>query len=204
MNRRVYKCYSQLVQQQMANILLSWQDLLYGADSSGKNFGTNILSVISCFSAFSFFRLSVSFTWVLLDCCVYVSAAECVVLSTTAMFKGTERQKYSFTARLKGKSPAFRDASICLSVLQPEVKVVHFCCTSSVWSVNQINSIFKVPVMMLFDDSKKRNWQSETGTRESPVAVQTPLTSGLFILLYFQSYQDFGLPVITGLGLILS
>lgn len=47
-----------------------------------------------------FFRLSDLFTWVLLDCCVYVSAAECAILSATATFKGTERQKYSLR---KGK-----------------------------------------------------------------------------------------------------
>lgn len=123
------------------------------------------------FGCFFFSQLSVLFTWVLLDCCVYVSAAECVVLSATAMFKGTEKQKYSFTAQLKGKSPAFRDACVraCVhpSVLHPEVKVVHFCCMSSVWSVNQVNRvIFRVIWCCLM--RVKRYWQSENwNTRTS-------------------------------------
>lgn len=75
---------------------------LYETDSSGKSLGTSVPSVISCFQLVLFFHLSGLFTWVLLDRCVYVSAAECVVLPATATFKGTERQKYSFTAPLKG------------------------------------------------------------------------------------------------------
>lgn len=56
---------------------------LLGKASGQRSFCNFLLS------AGSFFHLSGLFTWVLLDRCVYVSAAECVVLPATATFKGT-------------------------------------------------------------------------------------------------------------------
>lgn len=79
--------------------------------TSGASFGTSLLSVISCFQLVLFFHLSGFFTWVLLDRCVYVSAAECVVLPATATFKRDGEAEIFIYSTSDGK-PCL---SICLS-----------------------------------------------------------------------------------------
>lgn len=156
------------MQQQTTNILLSWRDLLYGADSSGKRFGTNILSVISCFWALSFFCLKclihMGVAWLL---CLCQCSRVCRPFCHSRFLR--DREAEIFISSWK-ENHLLLETLVCLCCIQKRK-----LCISAAWVQSdlfiRLTAHLKFLSWSCLMTFKRDINKVKTGTCESPVAV---------------------------------